>query len=354
MEPAFHPDTARPVPLFFIIGMPRSGTTLLRIMCNHHPSIISPPESRFMLSLRKKFQHKSLEPHDVATILDYLKADRKITGAWKLNYPLLEQELHTCIKTGGNFEALCQTIYLHRLHIHPKQQVLWIGDKNPGYAMEIDWLQQTFPNARFIHLVRDYRDCIASHNRVFKKRAVNIHAASWVLTNQKIERSKAKIPDRFMTLRYEDLVTNPEIKTREVCQFLGVSFNEAMLKFYENIPGKSEFTKPIHPGNIGKYKQQLSAKQLACIEWICAGPGQTYGYAPSQEPRKKFFYPLAFWWGKRVFYYDQAVVNLFYRSPLWAKRSARKFYDFLFRSFRITTRHNHSEMKRQAAKQARK
>lgn len=347
--------------MFFIVGMGRSGTTLLKTLFDHHPHAINPPETKIILALRHDLENKKLTVKDVDRIMAHLELDRKIKNNWGMDLEALEKDLKTMIATGASFEDVCKCIYLHHPLAAEKPSIHLIGDKNPGYTMNVEWLHKTFKNARFIHIIRDYRDCISSHNRVFKKRHVSVLANAWVQFNQKLERMAEKYPSQFITIRYEDLSTNPEPEIKRLCAFLGLEFNDNMFNYSERFQAGKEsgvlnvkafekthadLFKPIHSQNIGKYKKYMSAYQIRLVEYTCNKKGLTYGYTPTQTPVSAFnlWYPFIAFVCKLRFKWTHAMIALYYASPFWMRHALRKYTDFMHRKFKYTNRYNNAEL----------
>ena len=149
------------IPFFFVIGRARSGTTLLRTMFDAHPNVIIPLESPLIMHLNRKYGNikswnKSnllLFYQDVLKIKDFNKwdIDREI-----LKKKILSQSEET------NFRELISLIYLQSKSLFLKEDIKLIGDKNPVYSISIKSIFRLYPDARYIHLQRDYRAHILS------------------------------------------------------------------------------------------------------------------------------------------------------------------------------------------------
>lgn len=146
----------RRVPVF-VIGYKRSGTTMLRLMLNRHPSLCIPTEWGCFQDIPKRYRNKVHQPQDIDEILtslpkyyekiydkNYLKVllNQYLPGG---NDVLISCLYHSCIRTMGKNEKNCR----------------W-GDKKPQHWQFVDALYKWYPEAQFIYLVRDPRDIIAS------------------------------------------------------------------------------------------------------------------------------------------------------------------------------------------------
>jgi len=241
------------IPMFFIIGRGRSGATLLRTMLDAHPNITIPSESRFIQFLFYKYYHVKkwnqrifLRLHkDISQSVEPINIDKVV-----LRDTLLHMKEHI------DFSTICKASYLCVKSIYDKDQIKIIGDKNSRYAFFIKSLLHIFPDAKFIHITRDYRDSTLSFFKVKGKKTEKKNAAflafRWKYYNRQIIKCKNKNPDRFFTIRYEDLINSPERKLGEVCHFLTVDYHAAMLDYHITIDkyydiSSKEF-KAIHSG----------------------------------------------------------------------------------------------------------
>lgn len=227
-------------PFVFVVGCPRSGTTLLRRLLNAH-ELISIPKA---------------ETHWIPKF--YLKGEG-LTGEGKVTQQLLNSlleyhrfpklgidrsELQTILESHSDLsysEFVTQLFELYGRK-HNKQLV---GDKTPGYVRFINVLHKLFPAAKFIHLVRDGRDvCLsmlawdrlektAGRIGTFEQDPVTTTALYWEwLVRLGIESGAALPPGYYQQVSYELLVDRTEQACREMCEFLRVPFDPAMLEYY--------------------------------------------------------------------------------------------------------------------------
>jgi hypothetical protein len=212
----------------FVVGCPRSGTTLLSTMLHAHPRIAMPPETRFLLPVyrdREKYGDLRLAENrrrlaeaitgDRRTRFVDLRLDRdRIVEAIVAGPPTLGSALGTIWREYGESRG------------KPR----W-GEKRPLYSRHVDVILRLFPDAQIIHLVRDARACVASLRQVpFWDGSVAAAAAIWSLSEHDLQRNRARLPsDTFYSLRYEDLTDDPRRSLRELCRFLGEQFAPEML-----------------------------------------------------------------------------------------------------------------------------
>jgi hypothetical protein len=210
---------ARHDPPFFIVGSARSGTTFLRLALNAHPDIAVPPESRFITELYKG------DEVEVESFLDALQRHKRFS-AWKLPIETVRREFH-----GNAFmkypDAIRSTYNAYAAH-HGKSR--W-GDKTPRYVLNIPQLARLFPDARFIHLIRDGRDVALSYADVpFGPKNVAKAAAIWAKrVGAGLRDGRALEPGRYLEVMYADLVEDNEAQIRDISEFIDVEFDPAML-----------------------------------------------------------------------------------------------------------------------------
>ncbi|HVL64641.1 MAG TPA: sulfotransferase [Actinomycetota bacterium] len=207
---------------FFIVGSARSGTTLLRLMLNAHPEVAVPPESRFVVELYRG---------DTVEVEGFLQAlgSHKQFRTWDLPLEAVRHEIDA--GEHAPYAEAVTAVYRAYMRLHGGRR--W-GDKTPRYVEHIPLLSRLFPDARFVHLVRDGRNVALSYADVpFGPRTVGGAARLWA------RRVRAGIDDgrplgeRYLELRYEDMVEDAEEHAKRLCAFLELAFDPEMLNYTE-------------------------------------------------------------------------------------------------------------------------
>lgn len=284
--------TTKPV---FIIGNPRSGTTLLRLILNAHSKFVVPPEAGFAFWLYQKYREFSYT--DLKSFLEEMKETKKIRN-WNLDWNRLEDYLND-VKP-HNYGELIDHIYKFYAQSTRKKVYRW-GDKNNFYLDHIDEIKEVFPNAYFIHIVRDGRNVACSYKKLNKKQIISEDAPNlpdkiesianeWKSNIQKIRKSFKKFDYQdVLEIRLEDLTTNPEEVIRNTVDFIGEDFESAMLEYHktstnnQTIPEdylqwKKKNTLPIQDEPADKYKMELTKDQIAKFNFLCGDLLVSYGY----------------------------------------------------------------------------
>ena len=348
-QPETVPKSGDPgsLPVFFIVGRGRSGSTLLRFLFDAHPHVMIPMESRFVQFLYYQYGHVKKWTVEIAE-----QAIHDLEHAFEP--PELHQEnLKEQIRTHPSdlsFASLCKLIYLNTRTVYPKKEIRVLGDKNPRYTFFIPTLLQIFPEARFIHLIRDYRDNVAAIQRaadiIHESGHPSVSLGRWKLYNQVIVRCRKKYPDQFCTVRFEDLVARPEQEMERLCSFLGVDFMPQMLNYRQRMDPdhRDENFRSLHrslerdfdPSKIGEWKKVLDRKKSIRCEVLAGSFPLRFGYTPEFDgkPFKRLWIKLVFlpvsllgqvrYALKIPFYRSRRLMQFSYRLLLKIKRCERE------------------------------
>ncbi|HKK66881.1 MAG TPA: sulfotransferase [Bacteroidales bacterium] len=294
-------EEKRNLPIFFITARPRSGTTLLRTMFDRHSNVIIPVESPFMLRFYWKYhtvkewnREKILEFYNDITNKDepyYLNITK-----WTVDFEQLKSDL-LAMAGNTNYAELCRVVNASYISLFPKDKIKLVGDKNPVYSSRTKYLMKLFPEARFIHMTRDYRDYMQSMLRAgFVKGIAPIIAYRWKKSLKINLKLQKKYPERFFFVRYEDLVEKPEKTFRQMCEFLGIPYEEQIFDFHkyrerfvelyseeEMNLYHSKLFKPISSKNVGDWKKNLTEEQLLIAEAVTGKTAEKAGYSRSRK-----------------------------------------------------------------------
>lgn len=278
-------------PIFFIVGRPRSGTTLLRTLFDANPNVCIPPECQFIINLFPKYgklvHWKKSNFHD---FLNDLKG-QWLFSTWNIDDEQLLEKL-IAVGESTNYNEVCKLVFMQYKSLFKKDEVLFFGDKNPGYTIYTEQLLEIFPNAKFIHIIRDYRDHFVSIKNVdFDLPYISLIAFKWRLFIKKYREMMEKYPLSHIEIRYEDLVRDPENQMKHLCKFTGINYNQDILNFYlkgdearKIYPSKlldkihSSLFNKISPDKIGVYKSQLSLKQIKIADFTVGKYAELAGY----------------------------------------------------------------------------
>lgn len=277
--------STRPI---FILGCPRSGTTLLRLMLRAHPRIAISPETRLLLDA---YEHRGAygdlgRPANLTALAEWIVAGAGTRfGRLGLDPRTVAQEIISGPPTLGSALEIVLRAYARRLG-KPR----W-GDKRPAYVQHIDALLRMFPNAQIVHLIRDGRDCVAELKRTPWWRMGVYHAiATWT---QAIDAGSAAAKrlasDAYIELQYERLAADPDEELRRLCAFLGESYVPAMAA--PRVSAEWErwhfgASRGADPGaRARRENRRLDRWEMELCEAVMTDRLLAYGYDPSPTTR---------------------------------------------------------------------
>lgn len=270
---------------FCILGNPRSGTTLLRLMLSAHSKVIVPPEAGFAVWLYENWSGSFSLP----CYVDKLLATKKIES-WQLDKEALLEYLYD-----QNILTLKEAILATYQYYGDVNGAELLGDKNNFYLHHISTLKELNPNLKYIHLIRDGRDVACSYLELMKKSysseyapklatKVSEIASEWSDNNQLI--SQALIEQQFILVRLEDLIEQPQMELEKICKFLGVDREKQMLDFYSKTENfepseydewKSKNKKPLINDNY-KYRSILPVEDILEFNTVAKESILKFGY----------------------------------------------------------------------------
>jgi len=231
-------------PFPFVVGCDRSGTTLVRALLDSHPDLAVPAESYFPLMLlreRTRFERAG-GGVDLDALLDALQP----LVRWQ-RWQLPDEEVRGAARAAPPADVPDAIRVLYRAFARHHGKVRY-ADKTPKFVFAIEPLAAAFPEAMFVHVVRDGRDIALSRaDAGWRLRNIGTEALRWVTHVERGRRAGEQLaPGRYVELRYEDLVADPERTARWLCEVVGVSFHDAMLRYHER--AAAVVTGVEHPG----------------------------------------------------------------------------------------------------------
>ena len=341
------------IPFFFVVGTARSGTTMLRQIIDSNPNTIFPVESKLIIHLQKMYLNETTwTPEKINRLLDDLYKERNFKQFWNIDRKIIKDKIAEIPLDELTFTLICKIVYLCFNSLYPKEKISLIGDKNPVFAIFVDLLLKIFPEAKFIHIVRDYRPNSLSNSLAFQKNDLPFFSAQWKLYNELIEKQKKIFPNNFYTVRYEDLVSKPEKYVKEICAFIGIEYFPSMLDFHlltsktykdKNIEGFERFhtgwQNPINTNKIDAWRQKLTKDQIGIIEYISGGLGEKYGYEKlnSSKHFSFFFQSMKAKFKCKKNYF---IIRMYYTMPVFMRRSITALTVGLYRLVKFKHAYN--------------
>ena len=270
---------------FFIIGSPRSGTTLLERILNRHSRLFIPPETEFFYRLMLQgLLGKPFDAGQASRFLDSYLECRPATLLGLARTPELKRRLLEDADDYG-------TLFLRLMDVlRGSCQKPRCGEKTPHHLQSATTILELFPKASMIAMVRDER--AVTRNRLQKPGwEDNLFSAArlWKRDSEKLVKLLQSHGDRcILVVRYEELVTDTSRVVGQVCEFLGEAFQPEMLNpeadegsRFDNYYQQSWMAKasrPIDAKSVDAWRSAFLPKELALINHL-QGPNLRYwGY----------------------------------------------------------------------------
>lgn len=309
---AASPDAGAEATPTFLVGSVRSGTTLLRLMLDHHPEIAFHFEFEFAVDLIG--EDGAFPP--IEAYREFLEQDRifLLSGA-KIDSSL------------GYVELLHSFLKQHRLR---REKRVVGATVHHGFEK----LPHVWPNARYIHLSRDGRDVARSCKAMGWAGNMYTAADRWLEAELAWDRMRQTLPaDRQLEVRYEDLIREPESTLNTICEFMGCEFDEAIFDYADN----STYEKP-DPSLLEQWRRKLSEEEVQLAESRMADLLVKHGYELSGHPRIEVDAARASrlqwddWWNRAQFRRRRYGLGLFTADYLarklgigpWARHCKRR------------------------------
>jgi hypothetical protein len=244
---------------FFIVGCPRSGTTMVQQALNRHRQIAIPPETKFFFSFygqTRKQQRRHLD---------------RLDGDLRIRLPRPAEAIRSPAE-GRVFYDEMAGLYVQRL---AKQGVTHFGEKTPEHTGHLPRIRQLFPDAKILVLYRDGRDVAASlTNMPWMSANVYVNFMVWLYYNQILLDAKAAGWPNFHFARYEDVVADPRGKFADILDFLDLPNDAAVAEGSGNREGvperehawKMRALERITTERVGVFRGELTLDQIEILE----------------------------------------------------------------------------------------
>jgi hypothetical protein len=314
----------RPV---LVIGVSRSGTTLLKEMLDSHSQLAIPTESYFVPQLWDRHS-RAFDPEAFVEDVGRLTRVRE--------WGVTPDDVRERLPENATAADAIRAIYRSYADARGKPRY---GDKTPSYMQSLDLLERVFPHGQYVHLVRDGRDAGLSFLAMRRKPRFNLarprgiasFASEWKLEVEGARELGRRVgPERYHELRYEALVREPEAELRRVTSFLELDFEPEMLAYHAGVDASTLQDHPLlaepPTPDTRSWREQLSPADTQVFEAIAGDTLSELGYEraypePSSRARAyaglvdaSYRTRLASWKG------SLALVR---RSPAWRLRQAQ-------------------------------
>jgi hypothetical protein len=272
---------------FFIVGCPRSGTTVLQQALNRHSQIAVPPETSFLFLLG--FPRRDQKAHWA-----------RLTRDLGIDLPFPAAGIRSEHAARALYERVA-VLYLQRLG---RTGVTYFGEKSPEHQLRLAQILRLFPGAKVLLIYRDGRDVALSLAGVpWMFSDLYLSFALW-LHYYKVQKEACgwNSPDLYV-VRYEDLATDPRGQLKAVLDFLGLAYEPLVAEGRgsreaiadRELPWKGRSLEEISARGIGAWRTQLTPGQIRTLECWGGDALQSLGYELVTEPGGRlpyWFFPV--------------------------------------------------------------
>jgi hypothetical protein len=224
-------------PYVFFVGCARSGTTLVERLADAHPMLAVTHGTRWIVELFQDGAGLTQDGRITSRLVDQLAGHRRFKSLLMERSDL--EELYRAQPDASYAEFVTGLFDLYGA----RQGKEYVGDRSPEYVKSVSVLHGLWPSARVVHIIRDGRNVWlsvsgwqkgASHFPTWEEDRVSTTAVWWERNVRLAREAGARLgPELYQEVRYEAIVDDPERESRRLCGFLGLPYDEAMLRFHE-------------------------------------------------------------------------------------------------------------------------
>jgi hypothetical protein len=261
----------------FFVGRSRSGTSLMRWMFDSHPQLAIPPEGQFLVPMaRKRAIYTSTEGFSVEQFLRDLYENKSFHW-WRLDQKVVADAFSS---PPISYSDAIRRLYALYASLKGK---LCYGDKTPDNANQLLLLSELFPEARFVHIIRDGRDVALSQLEHGFMPTLPHCAFFWRRTVTKA-RTAGEIlgPSRYLEVQYDALVSEPDSTLATVCDFLQLSFHNQMLHYFErlpeSVPRHHQHVRMPPKRKLRDWRDEMDPGDVAIFEILAGKTLRDFGY----------------------------------------------------------------------------
>jgi len=307
-------------PPLLILGVRRSGTTLLRVMLDRHSELAVPDESYFVPQLADRH----LRYVDPDEFVDDLRRIDTV-AEWEVPLDVVRARLSADFPIG----AAIGTVYA--VYAEKRGKRRW-GDKTPMYMQNLRLLERLFPDALFVHLIRDGRNAatsflsmppgIVTENWMHPRDPAGF-ACQWRTEVKAARRLGRRVGrDRYLEVRYEELVEDVDHVLQAICEFARLPYEPAMTDYAGSVdvsakPHQQSLTRPPTPG-LRDWHTQMSPDDVGAFDRVAGDLLHELSYETHEAPDALGRLRLASY-GARAAAWRVASFGL-RRSPFWRRR----------------------------------
>ena len=310
-------------PPLIVLGVRRSGTTLIRVVLDRHSELAVPDESYFVPQLADRHRGR-IDVDELADDLRRLPTLRE----WHVSAESVRSRLRPGMELGEAVAAV------YEAYAGGRGKTRW-GDKTPMYMQHLPLLERLFPAARYVHIVRDGRDAALSFLSMPRgivtegwghPRTAAGFACQWSNEVRAAQALGRRAGERYLEFRYEELVADAGAVVERICAFAGLGYEPAMLAYEGTVdvsakPHQQRLRQAPTPG-VRNWREDMAPEDVAAFEAVAGNLLAELGYEtatrPSTAARARGRAALASYAARTAAW--RAAGRAVRRSPLWKRR----------------------------------
>ena len=287
-------------PPIFVVGAPRSGTTLVARILNRHPGIFMPAETNFFLDIyeRKAELGELPDPSTAQRVCTrlrtiYRRYSEPFTDQRRVDVIFSDAELCERIRESmSSYRNALDTFMRVQAEFEGKRR--W-GNNTPKDLFYVKQIVEYFPDVRFIACTRDVRDFLKSYRD--KWRATTKHEVSrikrlyhpvvttllWKASMRRVLEMQDNLPPgQVLQVRYETLVSEPRKEVRRICEYLEESYDPGLLNIDFTNSADQSGAVGIYPDSVGRWREKLSREEAWIAQELASEEMRLFHYRPER------------------------------------------------------------------------
>lgn len=286
-------------PPIFIVGTPRSGTTLTAKLLNNHSNIFIPGETHYFDDIYSRRNELGMQ----ITPINSYEIFKRLSNIYERYNESVDQkrvdQLFELPSAYDSFLSSCQNYadvfsWFMELQMQHVRKVRW-GNQVPRDLFNVNEILNHYPEAKFIVCIRDNRDFLVSYKNKWKKaedinnrkRLMKLYhpvvtSLLWKSSMNNVQKLNNLVPDRNRILvKYEQLASSPGNTLRNICNCIDESYEEGMQSIHFNNSSFSNSQAGIFTTSISRWKSELTSEEVAVAQWVCRKEMKRFGYKAS-------------------------------------------------------------------------